>query len=259
MMGVSLEDNVMKRILWVAGFLSVVSLAQAGGVVCAMGGHPKIETPGLVDLLNEGDISHERLDDIRLLQERLAPRFDAVKGVFVAYGPEAVLKGATVAEIVESDMADRLRGVCFVVPPQDDLFRLATEGYSGYEQAADGSYHATGKLEACELCSAVQSAAFRPLDAHEEAGGELPGARVARAHEANAVLAAWREGLRAILSAEEWNKLESFQRDWLHKSITTTIAADPRVKDACEECLKLKCSLCAAVLEGVRMAQQAKE
>ncbi|GEM_PF-3828419 len=250
---------MMKRLVLSAVFLSVVSLAQAGGVVCAMGGHPRIETPGLVDLLNEGEISHARLGAIRLLQERLAPRIDAVKGVFVAYGPEAVPKGATVAQIVESDMADRLRAVCFVVPPQDELFRLATEGYESFEQAADGTYHATGKLMACELCSAVQSAAFRPLDAAEGAGGELPGARVARSHEANAVLAAWREGLRAILSAEEWDKLESFQRNWLHRTITATIAADPRVEDLCEECLKLKCSLCAAVLDGVRQAREAKE
>ena len=139
------------------------------------------------------------------------------------------------------------------------MFRLATEGYDSFEQAADGTYRSTGRLEACELCSAVQSAAFRPLDAPQDAGGELPGARVARAYEANAVLAAWREGLRAILSAEEWDELESFQRDWLHRTITSTIAGDPRVEDACEECLKLKCSLCAAVLEGVRMACEAKE
>ncbi len=259
MMGVSLEDFVMKRIVWAVGFLSVVSLAQAGGVVCAMGGHPRIETPGLVDLLNEGEISHERLDDIRHLQERLATRIDAVKGVFVAYGPEAVPKGATIARIVESDMADRLRAVCLVVPPQDELFRLATEGYESFEQAPDGTYRSTGKLLPCELCSAVQSAAFRPLDAPEGAGGELPGARIARSHEANAVLAAWREGLRGILSAEEWSKLVSFQRDWLHKTVASTVAADPRAEDACEECLKLKCSLCAAVMEGIRQAHNAKE
>ncbi len=241
-------------------FLSVATFARAGGVVCAMGGHPRIETPGLVELLNEGSISHERLDDIRALQERIGPRFDAVKDIFVAYGPAAVPKDATVAQLVETGVADRLRGVCLALAANDTIFALAVRGYAGMEQLVDGTCRPTGKDEPCELCAAVQAAAFRPLDAPEAVGGELPGARLARAHEANAVLAAWREGLRAILSAEEWSALESYQRDWLHRTVTETVASDPRVGDACEGCsIRLKCSLCAAVEEGVRKAKEAEE
>lgn len=248
----------MQRIAFLAAFLSVVPLARASGVVSKMGGYPRIETHGLVELLNEGTISHERLDDIRSLQERLAARIDRVQDVFVATGPEAVPKGSAIARYVESAMSNRMRGVCFVLSPWDDVFRLATDGYDGFEHDADGQVRATGR-QACDLCAAVQSAAFPPLDAPESAGGELPGTRLAMAHEAKAVLAAWREGLRAILSAEEWRALESFQRNWLRRTITATLEADPRVGEACEECLELKCSLCVAVLEGVRKARTAKE
>lgn len=242
--------------------LTLCGAALAGGPVCEMGGQPRIETPGLVDLAREEKIAPQRLDQIRALQERLAPRIDAVAGDLARRGEAPVPPSPSIAQLVEADMTARMRGVCFVVSPTDEVFRMAVKGYEVIEKGADGQYRPTGRIEPCEMCAAVHAAAFRPwgIDTAAGAGGELPGARLAKEREVNDLLAAWREGLRAILSTEEWEALSSAQESWLHETIIATVAADPRVATACASCqMRLKCGICAAVEAGVEQAKKAKE
>ncbi len=240
--------------------LVLCGAASAGGWICEMGGPPRIETPGLVDLARDGKIAPEHLDQIRVLQARLAPRIDAVD---LARRGEAPLPAApSIAQLVEADMTARLRSVCFVLSPTAEVFHMAVKGYEVIEKGPDGQYHLTGRIEPCEMCAAVHAASFRPwsLDTLDASGGELPGARLAKEREVNDALAAWREGLRGILSSDEWQALSSTQEEWLHATITSTVAADPRVATACESCqMRLKCGICGAVEAGVEQAKKAKE